>query len=171
MKVSGFGVLASLAYVTLLITQFTIYALTSMDNMVKMSQAALESLEKQNTFEVQLVNVDGRLIWVDITNEGPKDIRVKNLLASDLIVVYFDNSSRRKVKWVGYQPNASNGLGRWYIAEVLTNGFPLELFDPIVLPAGVEGLWNKGETLRAVVELDENFNTTLPVYVVFKVVG
>ncbi|MEM4280740.1 MAG: hypothetical protein QW470_03645 [Candidatus Caldarchaeum sp.] len=167
---SGFGVLVSLAYVTMIVLQFTVYMFTSMDHLIEMSRAIHENMDGRNSFEIKLVEVNGRYVRLDLTNKGPKDIRLQNLNASDLIIVYFDNSSTRKVRWIGYQPNPVSGLSRWYITGVATDGFSGELVDPIILPAGVEGVWNRGETLKAVVELDETINVTLPVYVVFKVV-
>ncbi|MDW7978469.1 MAG: hypothetical protein RMK31_08865 [Candidatus Caldarchaeum sp.] len=165
---SGFGVVASLLFTTLLVVQLMVHVVSTFESLMT-AQFEVSGVGRKNSYELKLLSITENVVKIAITNRGPYDISVKNLLTSDLIIVYFDQNSVKKVKHLEYKPD-SNHPSKWNITSVKLGDFDFELLDPIDLFTGLEGVWNAGETLIALVLLDEPVNSSLPVFFRFEVV-
>ncbi|MEM1943327.1 MAG: hypothetical protein QXO30_05255 [Candidatus Caldarchaeum sp.] len=163
---SGFGLVAMVLLTSMVVVQLMMFTMYSVER-VMLEQAEGLNHRAKNSYEVRVLSAEQDAVLVELTNNGPNDVRVRNLLSSDLFLIYFDTASNKKVRYVEYLASTPPS---WRITEVRYGGFSGELLDPIDLVSGVEGVWNVGETLIAVVVVDEQVNPLMPVLVKFGVV-
>ncbi|MEM1937093.1 MAG: hypothetical protein QXX49_02600 [Candidatus Caldarchaeum sp.] len=164
---SGFGLVAMVLLTSMVVVQLMVFTVFSFESLLLEQAEGLKHVAR-NSYEARVLSVEAEDVLVALTNNGPSDVRVKNLLSSDLFLIYFDTNSNKKVKYVEYLATTPPS---WRINEVRFGDFQGELLDPIDLGSGLEGVWNVGETLIAVVVIDEQVNQLMPVIVKFEVVA
>jgi hypothetical protein len=170
-KLSGFGALASLAFAVFILIQSYSFLVLMSENLIQTFAELPSTMMQPNSYELYLTGVEGNIVYFKLVNNGPRDISVRNLLTSDLFIIYTDVQGFRRTVLVQYNPVNRNQNNIWYLKSVTYGEFPNELVDPVDLSTGLEGIWNVGETLNCIAVLETGVNSSLPIYAKFRVVG
>ena len=170
-KLSGFGALSSLAFAVFILIQSYSYIVFMSESLVQAISSLPQNMMQPNSYELYLTRAEENRVYFKIVNRGPRDISVRNLLRSDLFIIYTDVEGVRRTVWVPYNPVNRTQTNIWYLESVTYGDLSGELIDPVNLTSGLEGIWNVGETLNCVAALDERVNSSIPIYAKFRVVG
>jgi hypothetical protein len=168
---SGFGALASLAFAVFILIQSYSFLVLVSENLFQTFAELPSTMMQPNSYELYLTGVEENIVYFKLVNNGPRDISVRNLLTSDLFIIYTDVQGFRRTVLVQYNPVNRNQHNIWYLKSVTYREFPNELVDPVDLSTGLEGIWNVGETLNCIAVLETGVNSSLPIYAKFRVVG
>jgi hypothetical protein len=170
-KLSGFGALASLAFAVFILIQSYSFLVLVSENLFQTFAELPSTMMQPNSYDLYLTGVEENLVYFKLVNNGPRDISVRNLLTSDLFIIYTDVQGFRRTVLVQYNPVNRNQNNIWSLESVTYREFPNELVDPVDLSTGLEGIWNVGETLNCIAVLETGVNSSLPIYAKFRVVG
>jgi hypothetical protein len=170
-KLSGFGALASLAFAVFILIQSYSFLVLVSENLFQTFAELPSTMMQPNSYELYLTGVEENIVYFKLVNNGPRDISVRNLLTSDLFIIYTDVQGFKRTVLVQYNPVNRNQNNIWYLKSVTYREFPNELVDPVDLSTGLEGIWNVGETLNCIAVLETSVNSSLPIYAKFRVVG
>jgi hypothetical protein len=170
-KLSGFGALASLAFAVFILIQSYSFLVLVSENLFQTFAELPSTMMQPNSYELYLTRVEENIVYFKLVNNGPRDISVRNLLTSDLFIIYTDVQGFKRTVLVQYNPVNRNQNNIWYLKSVTYREFPNELVDPVDLSTGLEGIWNVGETLNCIAVLETGVNSSLPIYAKFRVVG
>jgi hypothetical protein len=168
---SGFGALVSLAFAVFILIQSYSFLVLMSESLFQTIAELPSTMMQPNSYELYLTEVEENIVYFKLINNGPRDISVRNLLMSDLFIIYTDVQGFRRTVLVQYNPVNRNQNNIWYLKSVTYREFPNELVDPVDLSTGLEGIWNVGETLNCIAVLEAGVNSSLPVYAKFRVVG
>ncbi|MCS6784717.1 MAG: hypothetical protein RMI43_04435 [Candidatus Caldarchaeum sp.] len=166
---SGFGILVSLAFSSLIILQIFGYVMTVFENVATVAEISRIKNDVLVGFDASVESVSGNVVTAKVHNRGPRDIPCRNLKNADLFVVYFDENGNRKIKHLGILARGESA--GWTVADVKFGDSFDEILDPVVLSPTPEGVWNVGETLWLTVYPGEPVNSSLPVIVKLWVVA
>lgn len=158
---SGFGILVSLAFSTMIILHFFGYFLTMTENAVILAEIARKNRSSLISFEADIEFVSANVMTAKVTNDGPRDIPCRNLKNADIIVVYFDRQAVRKIAHITYLENGEEK--GWLVTDVTFGNASEEILDPVIVGPALEGVWNIGETLQISIILDEYVNQSFPI--------
>ncbi|MCS7110250.1 MAG: hypothetical protein NZ956_02115 [Candidatus Caldarchaeum sp.] len=166
---SGFGILISLAFSSLIILQIFGYVVTVFENAATVAEISRIKNDVLVGFDASVESVSGHVVTAKIHNRGPRDIPSRNLKNADLFVVYFDENGQRKIKHLGHVARGESA--GWTVADVKFGNSFAEILDPLILSPTLEGVWNVGETIWLTVYLAEPVNSSFPLIVKLWVVA
>ena len=88
----------------------------------------------------------GSTIYVNLTNEGPRPVDVRNLDLIDVIVEYVptgsDESTCERLPFLTQPDPQSKG---WTITNITTSEGKPEIENPVDIPYFTRGFWDQGE--------------------------
>jgi len=149
---SGFGGLVAASVMALICT----VALIFISNVVFLGVSvcdsridnllALTALKAMPEIKHSIITMSGNtsIIKLNVTNAGFQGVRIKDLIKSDIIVIYFNGSTRKAVRLEYSDYEAPN---TWNMERVLVGDKEGDLVNPINLQLKT-GIWDPGETLE-----------------------